>query len=411
MESTSENNTNKPVSIWYQRFTVALLFLLMLGSVASFDDVPYSNFRGVDFHNLHIFHNCQYADRPYDASGEDCGDQMRRGINYPPLFYWSYSWSRGIAHELGYKNLIIATCFSMLLVFLLLLHFYLGSAQKKYSPQVVGKALIYWLLLLLGLPFVGSVEKGNTDPLVVLFWLIGMTCFVKKYYFHCGAIMALTVFYKIYPVIAFSIIGTSFFIAQYLDNASTTKKNLTNKYKPLVLLMGGFGLAAIAILLSMWQLHVDYFTKVIPEFSALRSSVSSFTHSIYVLDDILSGASIIARLLLIVSWIILSIKIINRDPVLVFAGALSISTFFTGISFDYNLVTTFPLLFTLFMRSNSVHELVIVLIGTLAFIGNREIWHAISFQQLRVLVEVLWLIVLPVWLLAKPHLFQLRNAA
>ncbi len=43
----------------------------------------------------------------------------------------------------------------------------------------------------------------------------------------------------------------------------------------------------------------------------------------------------------------------RRDPALLFAGALAISTYFSSLSNDYNLITAYPLLIMLFIRATS----------------------------------------------------------
>ncbi len=92
-----------------------------------------------------------------------------------------------------------------------------------------------------------------------------------------------------------------------------------------------------------------------------------------------------------------SARRLSEDPIIVFAGSLAISTYFSPVSNDYNLITTYPLLMVLFVRSvaASANRLTfgLLVVGLIGIVSNRLffIWSDL-FMQAHVALQWLWLI-------------------
>ena len=73
-----------------------------------------------------------------------------------------------------------------------------------------------------------------------------------------------------------------------------------------------------------------------------------------------------------------SARRLQSDPALLFAGALAISTYFSSLSNDYNLITAYPLLIMLFIRATSAPwsslATALLLVGLVAIVGNRALF-------------------------------------
>ena len=57
-----------------------------------------------------------------------------------------------------------------------------------------------------------------------------------------------------------------------------------------------------------------------------------------------------------------------------FAGALAVSTYVQGTSFDYNLITTYPLLLLLFLEARRTDRWGLLVFGLFAIIGDRRLF-------------------------------------
>ena len=57
-----------------------------------------------------------------------------------------------------------------------------------------------------------------------------------------------------------------------------------------------------------------------------------------------------------------------------FAGALAVSTYVQGTSFDYNLITTYPLLLLLFIEARRTDRWGLLVFGLFAIIGDRRLF-------------------------------------
>jgi hypothetical protein len=97
--------------------------------------------------------------------------------------------------------------------------------------------------------------------------------------------------------------------------------------------------------------------------------------------------------ILLVTWLVGAVRAVGRDPLLVFAGALAISTSFSNTSWDYNLVTCLPLLVVQYQRASEVNWRpladALLLLGLVAVIGNRVLF-SFTEELLQARVLLLW---------------------
>ncbi len=380
------------------RFFSGLLFLSLFWALFSYSAIPFYKFLGLDFHNLHAFHNCEFASNPYSIPGNQCGDVSGRPMNYPPLLYWSYFWTRGLSFGSAYVVFCVLLILSMIASFWLIMQS--SISMKRESKTYTLKAYVFWGMLLGSMPFVFTFERGNSDGFVVLIFCACMFAFSSKRYFLWGVLSALAVLYKLYPAIPCAILGMAFLLQMMRQKPGSMA--------PIFKAAAGAALIIAILVLVLLEQHQIYFTRVLPNFSKINTGINLFSHSIFGLDVLHPYASLVARGSLLLCWFLFALRRMRQDPELSFSGTLAISTFFSGTSYDYNLVTVFPLLLTLFVRSRKSVELLYLILGVLAFLGSREIWHSASPQELRVIAEVFWLSCLPVIALIRPEFYAAR---
>jgi hypothetical protein len=374
-----------------------LLFVVMIHCAYASRHMPSMKPMGADFHNLYVFHNCEYAETPYLTPGELCGDVLRRPIVYPPLFYWSYFWTKGWNYEAGYFFLVAQIILAMLAVFFLLSRID-RSRRSDASAKTWVIESFFWLLLLGSLPFVSAVERGNTDVFVVLAWMLAALCFVNKWYFFWGSLVALAVLFKIYPLVA----GATLAVGYLLSFVLLKDKNIRPVYKASL----GCLSVLCAVMFFWYGAYRVYFLDVLPEVRKLYFEIDMFSHALGELDNFIPYLSLAMKAGLSLSWMVFVALRLRVDPALAFSGCLAISTFFGNISFEYNLITVFPLLFLLLARSRNCFELFVVLLGVICFLGDRLLWREIFSDEWRVISEVIWLMGLPALCLFFPGCYE-----
>ncbi|MCB0336783.1 MAG: DUF2029 domain-containing protein, partial [Bdellovibrionales bacterium] len=327
-----------------------LTALVLVTGILDYDSLPFWKTLGLDFHNIHAFHNCEHRFAPYLIPGADCGDVLNRPMYYPPLLYWAYFWTAGLSFESAYAIWVACLTFFMVGSFFIVRH--LERSASWFSLESLVETILY-VLLLGTTPFIFALERGNTDCLVVFGISLCLWFFVKRRYFIWGALSAAMALFKLYPAIPCFLVFAGF----------TVDAAREQKFIPIRNYLFGAGLLSFLVVVSLWQEHLIYLFDVLPDFSKGNTGANSISHSIMGLETLYAGSARYAKIALFVAWLYLSIKKISDDPVIVFTGTLAVSTFFAGTSYDYNLVTCFPLLFVLFVRSKTTVERGIFLVG------------------------------------------------
>lgn len=372
------------------RIALCLLFAVVAYSAYAIKgmNIPYGPFWGLDFHNLHTFHNCQFADNPYVVTrhGSLCGDVLDRPIVYPPLYYWTYAWTRGLTHIEAYSIFVAGITLAMIMSLAITLKLVKQFEQDDYSPKTRNLLILFWVLLLFTLPFFASIERGNTDPFVVLLWMLGTYCFLQRQFIAWASISGVAMMYKIYPAVPTAVIGIAI-IASYARQES-------KDYKTLLQIIGSGFLAMLLVSLMWWQQLVTYATDFFPWYADSDIHIQPFSHTIQHLKLIHPYLPAAAMACIFLGWCYFAARYIFRDPLMVFFGCLGISTYFAAVSYVYNLVTLYPLFCLLLLRSRTWQEVAFLIAGVQVFIGDPEIWDIFAAQEWRVLANALWLVLL-----------------
>lgn len=346
------------------------VLIVLLLSIQSLKSLPWGPHWGLDFQNLHAFHHgCRSPMDPYIRSGLVCGDELGRDLYYPPVMYWSFFWTRWLSFQAAYTF----WCGFMLAV--LAFSFRTWARPTRESPWLWAIGL----LMLFQYPTVFALERGNNDVWVLLFWSLAYLAFQSGRNIRSGAWTSLAALSKVYPIFAAIVV-----LAGCL-------RPRDHKSRKLIL---GFALATGAALLATLPSTMSYLTLSLPRFSQTRNAPGLANHAVipfFSHDHEWIGYLLAATPLAL--WISLSLRAQRRDPALVFAGALALTTYFSGVSEDYNLLTTYPLLFLLAARAlreplSAGFYKPLSFAGFLAVMGHRQIFVGTS-----VFFQLAWLAV------------------
>lgn len=279
--------------------------------------IPFGPFRGLDFENLWAFHHCSLRNAPYSnpRAGTICGDALGRPMNYPPLLYWSFLWTRAFGLR---EALWIWTCFLLIALF--------GSLVAWGGRHL--SCALFSLTLLFHFPSLFAAERGNNDVLVVALWTLAFLAFRRGASFTSGFLAGAAAAAKIYPLFAVAIVF-----------AGTARRRR---------FATGVG-AAVTVAAVLFPRDSMQYVRVLRHFANEHPSLEVFGHGLPTYFGSLAGG--VLALLLLASWARASAAVLDSGGEdLVFAGAIAISTFFARTSWDYNLITAYPLLVVLFRR-------------------------------------------------------------
>jgi hypothetical protein len=80
-----------------------------------------------------------------------------------------------------------------------------------------------------------------------------------------------------------------------------------------------------------------------------------------------------------------------------FAGALAVSTYVPRTSFDYNLISTYPLLLLLFLRAQRTNRWALLVFGVFAICGDRRLFDhphgTLMSPEVHLAIELAFLVV------------------
>lgn len=350
---------------WLERLTgkqfyifVCFVMLISIPSSRYFTGLSNHGFAwGYDFSSLWNYQNCEAAQpSPYTVPDGACGDS--RPMLYPPLLYQSFSWTR----VLPLREATVLWSVLLLLMVAWSIRFWSGSRGKFFLLICCG--------LLLQMPFIFSVERGNNDAIVVLLWSFAMMAIRAGWIVPASMLVALCVHLKIYPVVACLLIVMVFFRSAKLSLTSILKRREG-------LFLGSLAIFGVALFFTPQTMN--YWLDVFPRLGASRLPIEFFLqHSVASLfpDTKFLGELCFISFLIWIGW-----KLPIDDEELVFAMALALSTYLPRATFDYNLITLYPFLALLFQRAvRSVDWrtpfiiAVSVLIGLRFFLSSEKIY-------------------------------------
>jgi hypothetical protein len=289
---------------------------------------------GLDLQNLFTFHHCGRGLDPYASTGRACGDWIGRGMLYPPLLYWSFAWTRLFSFPTA--RLIWTAFIGLVLAGSTV--FWGRARDPLVALPVRARVALVGALLIVGFPGTFSVERGNNDVLVILVWSGSLALFLRGRRGLAGGLAGLAVALKLYPAFAAAVVCAGLL------------GSMVRRGPRAAALRFGAGLALVpaALSLALFSETRTYFTKVLPGFAAHLPAVTVYSHSI---PATFRNAPRPVSAALVLAWAAAAFFRLEDAPREVFAGALAISTYVAATSFDYNLVTAYPLLLVLLLRA------------------------------------------------------------
>jgi hypothetical protein len=355
----------KQKSIYAAWIAVVLIFVI---SIPSYKLIPFGTPDGLDFHNIYAYSTCdkeleeKYDNNIYLAGGQDCHDAMGREFVYPPLLFQSAKWvglfSTFESARLAWRSLIILGTLVSIFVWM-----------GKLSSFI--KVLPFTVLLFLQFPMIFALERGNNDILVLLTWTLSYFLFSKKRFFFSGMAAAACVLMKVYPLFAFSIIlgglSLEFLREKYLIGESGSEKKVKH-FTVGAIVSGAIIIICFKDLWYSWYLRVSHF-------SDFQMIVSYLNHSV----QYFSSSKIVGKLIfltMMIIWVLHFIYTQKNKKVVSFAGALAVTTYYSAVSYDYNLITVYPLILLsiLHLYKNFEWKRYMVLIGLLAGVILHRGW-------------------------------------
>ncbi|MGA9595150.1 MAG: glycosyltransferase family 87 protein, partial [Acidimicrobiia bacterium] len=291
----------------------AAAFAAVLGGVLvaglwSLGRIPfYRPFLGLDFQNIYAFHTCPLVKElgVYAPSGSACGDVSGRAFRYPPLIYHLFTWVRLFGFTEAARLWIGFTAASMVIVGGIWA--WLDHQIRRNWRAIVLAAL--WLLLLAQFPSVFQLERGNNDVIPILIWTAAAFAFTRRWYAAAGALGVVAALGKIYPIVALAILAAGV---------------LRMRWRAIWTFASG-GVAGIIISALFWPREmITYWTEVLPSFASGSNDVVAYSHPLRGLA-VPAGVKIVLGVALVGSWALAAWYKMEKEPALVFAGALAIS--------------------------------------------------------------------------------------
>lgn len=340
-----------------------LAFFVLLISLFSLQLMSWWAFWGLDFHNLYQFHTqCGHAWNPYEMTGKACGDVSERDMYYPPLLYWTFVWIRLFPYPVAISiwSVIFFVSFGIAI------WAWARSSLKNWQ---------FWVLVVLTvfqLPTVFALERGNNDIIILILWTFTFLAYRTQREWTAGFLASLAVQAKIYPAIAFAVLGVGTFRSPRIFLGA----------------ISGFCLGALVF----WIPLRTYLFVVFPQLSRWRNAPDTLNHHLLTrFPQEWMAYGVLGALAAI--WALVSLKKIKTDPAFVFAGALAIATYYTGSSNDYALITTYPLLWLLCDRSFQESKPCLKTVRFLSILGFVALMLRRPMQvgSYSVALQVIWL--------------------
>jgi hypothetical protein len=247
--------------------------------------------------------------------------------------------------------------------------------------------VIFWALLALQFPFVFALERGNTDTVGVLLYTLAALLFVRRHVLLAGLAAGVAAGFKLSPILAVVVMTGALFWPQRKIGRWTW------------LLFSGGALAGFALTLVVFFSEAKtYLFQVLPSYSDTYTPRTIWCHSIT--SFVGPNRPNFARLLvagLMGVWVWAGGRAVARgDAAMAFAGSLAVSTYAPRTSFDYNLISVYPLLLLLFLRAQRTNRWGLLAWGVFAIAGDRRLFehpHSTVFSpDLHLAVQLAFLV-------------------
>jgi hypothetical protein len=347
------------------KFLLLVVFLVL--SMGSLTYIPFIKPLGVDLLNIVLYQKCASGTSPYLVDAVTCGDPLARGMYYPPLLFHSFAWVKGMDHRAVMRVWVPFSLLAMAGVF----YAWTRLIARERSDARSFEIPIFCALLAAQYPFGFAIERGQTDIVAVVLLTLGCYAYVRQKPAWMGVAFGTATAFKLYPIFACAIVGVALVLAQLAQRERPRAEWLR------------FGLAAVAAFvgcnLVFYRDAKLYFTKVLPEVSAIVTPAARWVHahsfSSLVGPDY-SGFTwaFCAGLVALWGWAT-SRAILRHDAPIALAGSLAPTTYFAGFTYDYNLITTYPLLLMLFLRARKTDRWALLALGLFAIVGDRRLFE------------------------------------
>lgn len=316
------------------KYIIPLIIAYLLLAPLSYKLLPYMGFYGADVSMQYNFHHCSLlessSEKLYEVAGIDCNDPVNKYYAYPVLIYRFFSWATLFT---DFQNYYYFWSALIILTLLSLPFFWLKTPNLK-------SGLLYFSLACLSLIQANSyyaLERGGTDITFLIAWMIASYFALKEKWFLSGSFMALAALLKLYPVMAIIPLLMGLFLQE--------KERLKSAFFKTRFFYICLGLASTGglVLALDYQLWSTFIFKVLPHETKFHIGTNAIGHSL-----IGPFPKVIVYIVMFGFWFILA-KIFAQNDLrmkrFALAGTLGLSTYFTNHSFDYNLITLFPLLY------------------------------------------------------------------
>jgi len=339
--------------------------VILLFSISSYKLIPFAVPDGLDFNNIYSYERCdkvlsqkKFSGDIYLATGTDCGDAMGRGYVYPPLLYLTLT---PFKYFKTFPSALLAWRIIIITSLLICIFLFLGSLKSFLLTLPIT------VLMFLQFPMLFALERGNNDILLIILWTLSFVSYNKKYYKLCGFLAMSSVFMKVYPLFPFSMLLAGILISAIINFKHGIKDKLALNF------IKGSILAFVVNMLIFPKFWYSFLVKI-SGFASMALNLSFLNHSI---QDIFEKRSVamLSYIIAMTIWIIYYryAKSDNSKKVF-FAGVLSISTFYSNVTYDYNLITTYPLIIVIFcslIEQFKTKQFVVLLFILIGIFGNR----------------------------------------
>jgi len=310
------------------------------------------------------------------------GDDLTNLWGYPPLIKWWLSWLK----PLDYRAYLWCGVVVIGMLASLWIWTFLCTRRVKVST------ILFSLLLIGQYPVFMAMRQGNPDVLIVLFYSFGTFLFLRRNYFFSGFAIGLSIMLKVFPVVSVGLLAAGLLLRSFSRKGT---------WKILAVFLTGVVISFAFVFLFSLRENYEYFTSGLPTYMTwprlqLTPSWAHSRHSGEHLGRVFPIGGELLMIFLTFTWLVAAFKSALRDPLLVLAGLLAISTYYQCSAFDYNLTTTYPLFLVLLIRASRSRDYLFILAGLLAIMGPRFIWLELTkfnnvFDWLPTALSVLWL--------------------
>ena len=238
-------------------------------------------------------------------------------------------------------------------------------AGESPPPDQRHEVVAFCVLLLFQYPFVFAIERGNTDTVNMLFYTLGAYLFVRRQVWLAGMAAGIAAGFKVSPAIAAFVVTGALLWARSRVGPWTWLR------------FGGGALTALALTLLIFPADAKiYLFDVLPKYAKELSWTCEHCHSLP--SFVGEGYRSYARLLsvgLLAPWVWGAGQAFLRgDNAFAFAGPVAVSTYLQGTSYDYNLITVYPLLLLLFLRAQRINRWALLVFGLFVIAGDRRLF-------------------------------------